>query len=134
MGNAVAEGQFANVQPPVQGKIIAITLDAISRIKDLGSLALGDAAVERGGAMYLTMQADVAWFYKFNDQNAGTVDEAAADAAAAAITFQANACARAAAGEVVRVRINRKNHRYLLVKGSGAGVLRMWVSSEGTTR
>lgn len=134
MGNHVVQGQHANVQPPVQGRIISITLDATSRIKDLGLLDLGGANVDRGGEMYLSMRADVRWFFKFNDTNTGTADEAAADAAVAPITFQANAVHDAVAGELVRVRIDRKKHRFLVVKGSGAGILRIHVSSEPTTR
>ena len=134
MGNAVAEGQFANVQPPMSGKIVAVTLDAVSRRYNLGALQFGGEVVERGGEMFFTFQANVAWFYRFHDSDAGTVDEAAVDAAGAGPTFQANACARAEAGELVSVRLDRKRHRFLLVKGSGAGTLRYWVSSEPSTR
>lgn len=131
--HAQALGKYANVQPPVQGGIIAITLDAVSRIKDLGALALGGDQVDKNGDFFLSIRADVKFWLKFNSANAGTVDETAADAAAAApITFQANAALEVAAAETVRFHLNRKNHRYLLIKGSGAGTVRMWVSSEVT--
>lgn len=128
-----AESQYANVHPPVEGKIIAVTLDATSRRYDLGALALGDAGVERGGTMFLTLISTVLFYYKFHDANAGTADETSADAAAAPLTFQALAVALAPANTPIRVRVNRKSHRYLIVKAS-AGILRIWVSSDASTR
>ncbi len=131
--NAQALGQFANVCPPELGKTLAITLDTTSRAKDLGTLDIGGAKVERGGTMYLTMQANAEWYYAFSNAT-GTILETSADAAAAAITFRADGCARAVSGEIVRVRVDRVRHRFLIVKGAAAGILRVWVSSDGTTR
>lgn len=128
-----AESRFSNVTPPEDGKIVAITLDATSRRYDLGALALGGERVELGGTMFLSLQSSVAFHYKFNGANAGTVDETVADAAGATPTFQANAAALAPANETVRVSWNRIRHRYLIVKG-GVGILRLWVSSDKTTR
>ena len=130
----MSEQHYANHAPAEQGKIVAITLDTTSRIYDLGAVNLGGLSWEKGGKMYVTLISTVAFYYKFNSANSGTADEAAADAAGAGPTFQANAVALAPANLPIRVFISRKEHRYLILKGSGAGVFRMWVSSHGTTR
>lgn len=137
MSNFIAEGQAANIIAPSDGSIIAITLDNTSRVKDLGAILLGGQALEKGGSFYVTMRANVRWFYRFERDGlgTGTVDETAVDAAATQPnTFPANACFEAAADEVVSLRISRHAERYLIVKGSAAGTMRMYVSSEVSGR
>lgn len=130
-----AETRASNVLPPVDGKIVAITLDATSRVYDLGAIDLGGERVELGGTMTLRMISDVSFYYKFKDTNSMTVNEASADAAGATPTFQANAAVLAPANQYVDiVSWNRKQHRYLGIKGSAAGVVRIWVSSQKTSR
>lgn len=142
MSHQAALGQVSNIQPPVLGTIIAVTLDATSRAYDLGSLVFDGQKLVTGAApttppdtgdMFLTLHGDVAWFYAFSSAT-GTIANAAADAAGAALTQGATYAARAEAGQEVRVRINRVKHRWLIVQGSGAGVLRGWVSSEAVGR
>lgn len=129
-----AQNRACNVRPPEQGKIVAVTLDATSRVYDLGALALGGENVERGGTMALRLISDGDFHYKFGPTNSMTVDPTAADAAGAALTFQANAAVLAPANVPVDiVSWNRIDHRYLAVKG-GTTVLRIWVSSEKTSR
>ncbi len=136
MGNGIAEGQSANEMPPEDGKIIAITLDATSHEKDLWQLNIGGQTGEKGGEMFLTLMADVKFWFKFASVTGKTCDQTSADAAAATpITFQANACIEVPTNLVgFRLRIDRKRHRFLVVKGSGAGTLRMWVSSDSSSR
>ena len=134
MSNVIAQGQAANVMPPVKNKVCVITLDATSRIYDLGSLSFGDYPLDAGGDVFLTLQAGVAFHYFFSADNAGTVDETVATAAGAAIAFSANACWSAVANVPESVRVNRTLHRYLVVKGAGAGTLRIRASSDSTGR
>jgi hypothetical protein len=142
MSHQAALGQVSNIQPPTLAAIIAVTLDVTSRAYDLGSLVLAGQKLVVGAAptsppdvgdMYLTLHGDVIWYYAFSPVT-GTIDNTAKDAAGAALTQGATYAARAEAGENVRVRINRVKHRWLIVQGSGAGVLRGWVSSEAVGR
>ncbi len=120
--------------PPVHGKIYTFTLDATSRVKDLGALDFGEQRLELGGTMVLCMQSSAAFHYKFGPTNSMTVDDVAADAAGAAPTFQANGAGLAPANEtVVFTKWNRIAHRYLAVKG-GTSIVRIWVGSKRTNR
>lgn len=138
MASAGAENQAANLVPPREGAIFAITLDATSRPKDLGNLALGGVAIAKGGSVYLTLRANVKWWYRFSPVNTGTINEATADAATLGATtdgtspntFPATAAIEVSADEFVHVRVDRLVDRFLLVKGSGAGILRGWASSD----
>lgn len=140
MGNHIASSQSANKQPPVEGSIIAVTLDAVSRPYDLGPLTLAgqqgrpNADAGQHDDLFLTLRADVAWFYFLSPVGTGTVDDTSKDAAGVPLTQGVTHAATAAANEEVRVRVNRTRHRFLLVKGSGAGTLRGWVSSEPSGR
>lgn len=135
MSNGLAIGQDANILPPKGGAILAETLDTTSRVIDLGLVALGgDPVVEKGGVFFVTLRANVAFYFRFDAAPGGTVDETAADAAGATPTFQANACWDAYPGEEKNYRISRIGSRYLVVKGSAAGKLRIYVSSEVSDR
>lgn len=135
MSNIIAEGQAANIIAPNDLMVLAIALDATSRVKDLGAILLGGQALEKGGSFYITLRANVRWYFRFSPNTGGTVDETAVDAAVTQPnTFPANACFEAAADEVVNLRIGRHLERYLIVKGVGAGTLRAYVSSEVTGR
>ena len=133
MGTQGAENQAADFVPPRQAAIIAITLDNTSREKNLYSLSLGQfngLGTTDGGTMYLTLRANVKWWFKLAPATGTTCDETVADAAATAPnTYQANACIEVAADEFIQLRIDRGPDKYLVVKGSGAGILRGWVSS-----
>lgn len=129
-----AQNRATNVLPPEQGKILAITLDGTSRVYDLGALAFGGEHVERGGTCTLRMISDGAYHYKFGPTNSMTVDETTAVAAGGSPAFSANAAVLAPANASVDiVSWNRLAHRYLAVKG-GTSILRIWVSSEKTSR
>lgn len=130
MGNAGAENQAANIVPPRTGAIIAATLSTTQRIKDLGTLTLGGVAVAKGGSVYLTLRANVKWYYRFSSVGSGTIDETQVDADANAITFPANACIEVSADEWVHIRVDRIADQFLIVKGSAAGILRGWASSD----
>lgn len=125
-----ATRQADNVVPPRKGACAAIVLDATSRSYDLSLVDLG-AAYSRGGELYIRLFSETATTYFFmSPANSGTVDETAAVAAAGTMAFTANACSIIPAGTEREIRINRTTDRYLFVKGSGAGYLRISASSQ----
>lgn len=128
----IEERQAANVTPPEIGKIQAITLDTTSRRYDLGLLDLGGVAVLRGGYLYLSLVSTVAFYLAFNSSDAGTVDETAALAAGGTATFTSNGAWLVPANVEFVVRVHRTRHRYLVIKGSGAGIVRIRASSDST--
>lgn len=135
MSNTQAEGQAANIQPPKVGEMLVITLDATSRRYDLGGVAWGGKAVDRAGDIFMSLYGDVAFYFATNDTNAGTVDETAALAAGGAVSaFTTNAAWQVPAGVEVSFRFNRARHRYLVIKGSAAGKVRIYASSDTTGR
>jgi len=135
MGNHIAESQSANILPPRSDGILAMTLDNTSRRKRLDLIDINDADVTKGGEVFLTLYADVKFWFRFAETDAGTVDETAADAAATTTpTYQANAGWEVPASTEVHVRIHRKTDKVLIVKGSAAGTLRVRPSSDTTGR
>lgn len=128
----VAE-QALDVRAPLLGQLIAITLDASQKSYDLGTLpivglptAAQDASLP--GEVFLTLRSDVAVSIAFGPASGVTLS-AGADAAGAAPTLRADGVWPLAANESLRVRVNRKAHRYLYVLGTGAGTLRISASS-----
>ena len=124
MGNAGAENQNANIVPPRTNGTFAFTLDNTSRRKDLGALDLAGVPVAKGGSVFITVYANVKWWFRMSATDSGSVDETAIDAAVAAVTFQAGACIEVQAYQPVDIRIDRTTDRYLMVKGAGAGTMR----------
>ena len=129
---SVEERQIANVAPPVIGKIQVITLDATSRRYDLGALAFDGKAVDRGGYVFLSIIANVRFYLAFNSSDAGTVDETAALAAGGTATFTSNGAWEVPADAEMSVRVHRTEHRYLVIKGSAAGRVRLIASSDSS--
>lgn len=128
----IEEKQAANVAPPEIGKLLVITLDATSRAYDLGAVDFGDAAVGRGGYLFLSLIANVRFYLAFDDVSTGTVDETAALAAGGAPVFTVNGAWEVPADAEMSVRVHRTRHRYLVIKGSAAGRVRISASSDST--
>ncbi len=128
--------EFANIKPPMIGKVVPVTLEAVSHRYDLEAIdGFWPVALENTGVMFVTFQSDVEFFYAFSPTDTGSLTPSAANAAGAApLTFTSGGCARAVAGEHVSQPIGRKDQRYLIVRGAGPGILRFWPSSNGTAR
>lgn len=135
MGNHIAQGQEANRMPPRVGSILAITLDTTSRRYDLGAVALGGKDIVAKGELFVSLISTVAFYIATNSTNAGTVDETAALAAGGTVSaFTTNGAWLVPANTEVRLRLDRVQDRYLVVKGSGAGIVRIYASSDTTGR
>lgn len=135
MGNSVASEQQQNIQPPRAGQTLAIVLDNTARSYDLTSLDTGgvipEADTDRRIEVFVTIQAETAGAYLSFSNVARTVNEASAVAAGGTLAYDNTACAKLELGAAaVRYRLNRSLDKFLNVKGTGAGVLRLWVSSE----
>jgi len=146
MGNANAISQEANILPPRLGEILSMALDTTPRVKDLGAVPLAGlqpANIGLGGTFFLTLKANVKWWYVLSSSPSATIDETAADAAnVTAPTLQATSCVEVQAYEEVGIRVDRLAHRYLVVKAESAtvsdgdrfpttvpAILRGWASS-----
>jgi len=135
MGNQIAQGQAANRMAPRVGKILAITLDTTSRRYDLGALSLGGQAIVAKGELFVSLISTVAFYVATNSSDAGTVDETAALAAGGTVSaFTTNGAWLVPANTEVRLRLDRVQDRYLVVKGSGAGIVRIYASSDTSGR
>lgn len=127
----------ATVRPPRRGKVWALTLDTTDRAYDLSALDLPqDFKSGANDDVFITMQAeDADAYYYFHSATASDLDETTADAAGAPQVTQNNAhCARLPADASIDLLINRVADRWLIVKGSAAGILRLWPSSQNTAR
>lgn len=132
MGNAFSENQSANIIPPRTNGGSAFTLENTSRRKDFGGVDIFGKSVTKGGSLFLTFVADVKWWFRMSSTDTGTVSETAIDAATDPITLQANWGVEVQPGQPIDVRVDRVVDRYMIVKGSGAGTMRWWASSEIT--
>lgn len=132
MGNMAIE-QYSDVSPPRAGQTLALTLDATARSYDISTLAMGgftpDADVKRKSEVYLYMQTESAGAYFTFSIVAKTIDNSVAVAAGSALAYADTHCALIASGGIIRLRINRSLDKFLNVKGTGAGTLRLWISS-----
>ena len=119
------------VQPPVAGSVLVLTLDTTSREYDLRAVKFANLEPGVAGRTYLLVHAEGAdAFLAFSSESGATVSETAAESAGATLTgFTTNGCARIPSGSERDYIIERNEHRYLIVKGSGAGKLRLHASS-----
>lgn len=127
----IAERYLADLRPPRRGAVLAITLDATARAYDLTALDIGGAAPSVGRrnevAVVVTAEgADI--FLYFAADNTVTLDTTAI-AAGGAVAYSNVHAAKIATGTSLRMRISRDKDKYLHVKGSGAGTMRIWASS-----
>lgn len=134
MGTA-AEHAFANVTPPRRGECLALEVDATARPYDLRSLPLAGFAPKESKAnerVFVTLQALTAdvWFYFAsvdNDDLDPTADIAAGQPLAYADTYGD----RLAIGSSIRLRIDRQQDKFLVVRtSSGTATLLLRASSE----
>lgn len=132
--STTVEEQFSDVLPPRAGQTLAVTLDANARSYDLTALDMGgvvpEADAKRRIDVFLYMQADTAGaFYNFSP-TAKTINDATTVAAGGTLAYADAHCAKLEATAIVRLRLNRSVDKFLNVKGTGAGTLRLWVASE----
>lgn len=119
------------VAPPVAGQVLVLTLDTTSRQYDLRSVQLGTPNPNEPGSSFVRLHAEGAdAFFAFSSESGASISETAAESAGASLSgFTTNAAARIPAGEEREFVVDRLAHRYLVVKGSGAGKLRIHASS-----
>ena len=132
----VTQRQAMNVVPPRRGSVLVLTLDTTDRPYDISGLAFGKAqdAADADGGLYLTLFAETAnCYYYFHSATASDLDETSAVSAGGTAAFADAACAMIMAGTSVDVRIVREVDKFLVVKGSAAGKLRIWASSHPTS-
>lgn len=135
MSDSIAVKQDSQLTPPVVGSILVITLDATSRRYDLGGADIGGYAVADGGNLFVVLKTDVKCYLAFNSSNAGTMDETAALAAGGTVSgFTSDGAWELEAGVEYPVYLNRSQHRYLVVKGSAAGKLRIRAASPSSVQ
>lgn len=131
-----AENQAANIVPPREGEPLAITLDTSSRAKYLGGVALADMAApatvaDAGKSFFLSIQTDVAFYFMLADNAEAVCDETAVNAAAIVnVVKTAKTCMYVPAGAEANLRLDRWKDRYLIVKGTAAGTIRLYASSD----
>ncbi len=137
MGNRAQE-QDSSLLPPRRGAVWALTTDATARAYDLTAVAFGgspapEAAATRPQHVDLWLQAETNDVYFYFDSATGTaLNNATAQAAAAgALAFADAHCAVLKAGNApFKVRIERSLDKFIQVKSTAGGVLRMWACSE----
>jgi hypothetical protein len=117
--------------PARAGKTIVITLDTSSRGYDLGALLSGQVVPSKSRLVFIQMQAESAdCYYLFSPANNATVDETAAVSAGGALAYTANACDRIKQDTAQPFDIDMLVDRFLTVKGSAAGKLRISITSQ----
>lgn len=132
MGQAEASRQADNVTEPVQGFCLAITVDTTSRTYDTQGLQFFDKLTTNGKERtYLTLAAEGAKvYYAFSNLSATAIDDAAAVTAGGALAFANTYCEVIFDGTKDQVRWERAQHRYLVLKASASGKLRLRASSD----
>lgn len=133
---SVALEQATDYLAPEIGSLLVIAVDATSRVYDLSNLDLGSlgSAIAAPGAvatsLYVTLHAEGADVYwALSNNGALTISETACIAAGGTPAFSNNRCWRCPNGSEQSRRIERVRHRYLYLKGSGAGYARIMASS-----
>lgn len=141
-----AEHQYAESAPPRRGAVIALEVDSTARAYDMIALDLGGFTPKESQneqshvVLYMQAETNDVYFY-FAAGAVGTgattdvddVDNTAKVAAGAALTYaNTYAAILEAGGPPIRIRIDRGQDRFLVVKAaSTAGVLRFWAASSG---
>lgn len=124
---SIAIDQVNNILPARGGAVWVQTLDTTSRPYDISALALDGST---RGWIIITIEAETCDVYYALGPSTLTVDQTAANAAGAAVSYVANGCARIPAGQSKDVRIERSQHKFIALKGSAAGIARIYASSE----
>lgn len=125
--------QFFDVSPPRRANGFQLTLDTSVRVYSIGNLAWGGKSFEQtrqNQFVFLRLFADGAdAYYRFHSDNTDDMNEATYIAAGGTVSLQNAYAEKLANGTSIEIRINRKDDRYLSVKGSAAGTLRVTGSS-----
>ena len=135
---SIAEDQAADILPPELGKILVIAVDGTSRKYDLSQIDLGTAGADVGVAgkpsksIYLTFLADGAdvW-WALSAADGLTISETstvALDGTPAHSTARPWKCPK---DSEQHRRVDRNRLKWLYLKGSGAGFVRIMASSFG---
>jgi hypothetical protein len=119
--------------------VLALGLDATAREYDLNAVALGGWTQEGHGTtqqmtlLRIESVGAICYLY-FSDVHDGSpdLDDATVISAGGSLTFDTAMCARIASGATADFWIDRSRDRYLTVKGSGAGTLRIYAASEAS--
>ena len=127
--------RLADCRFPPKDVFVLVT-DTTSRDYDLSALAWNgvEYSVNNGDFVYVTIYAETADVYFAIDSTAArTVDQTVGVAAGGTPAFATTSCWIIPAGQERDYAIKRSAFRYLHVKASAAGKLRMTASSEHTS-
>ncbi len=135
-----AEEKYSEVLPPRRGAVLVIATDTTARPYDLKALTIGGGTPDGIGSkrqeVVLWMQAETNdVFFYFDSATSADLSETAAVAAGSTTTPTFSTTYGAlleAGGPPIRVRIDRKIDRWLILKSATAGILRIWAGSEST--
>ena len=137
MGTSNTVEQHSNVLFPENGQTLAITLDNTARSYDLTSLDLGggvpEGDLDRRLEVFLCVQSDGADAFLSFSKTAKTINETTTVAAGGTLAFADGMAAKVVNNLApIRFRIDRSRAKFLNVKGSAAGTLRLWVASHAS--
>lgn len=125
----------ARITPPRKGSVFAITLDATARAYDITGLDIGGFTpsqdADKRSEVMLTIQAMAAdcYFY-FHSATDTAMDKTAAVAASAATAaYVATHCFVVPQNQERTYTIDRSIDKFLVVQGSGAGIVRISATS-----
>ncbi len=125
--------QFYSVLPPQRGNGFQLTLDTTVRVYDVGSLAWGGKSFDKKKQnqwVFLRLHADGAdVYYRFHSASTDDMVPTTYISAGGTVSLQDAYAEKLPSGMSIEIRINRMDHRYLSVKGSAAGTLRVTGSS-----
>jgi hypothetical protein len=125
--------QFFDVSAPKRGNGFQLTLDTTVRVYDIGSLAWGGKSFDKTFAnqyVFLRLHADGCdVYYRFYEATTDDMVETTYISAGGTVSLQNAYAEKLPSGQSIEIRINRLYDRYLSVKGSAAGTLRVTGSS-----
>ena len=133
-----AEDQYAQIAPPRRGAVWAVATDTTARAYDISKCALGGYTPEGSKAkrnhvvLWLQAETNDVYFY-FDSATGNSLDTTTKQSAGAGdLAFADSYCAIVKAGNApIRVRIDRSTDKFIQVRGSAGGILRMWAGSTG---
>lgn len=137
---AEAVSQDSNMQPPREGQLLALTVDATGRGYDLSVLTINSQKFQANvdEAVFLTLRNDSTTtnlYYKFalTQGAAAALDPAVTLAAGSPLAFTTTSCEFIPPSSAINHRIHRPTDKFLGVRtSSGTTVLRLYPSSEST--
>jgi hypothetical protein len=120
------------ITPPVS--IWAQTLDATSRAYDITGLTANGRTYNANETdrVWVTIQADGADCYFAFDAASRTIAEGTAVAAGGTPAYADTSCFLIEDGQERSYEITRNKHKFLMLKGSGAGTARISFTSENS--